>query len=87
MRAARGVLMAEQPSDAQIGEPRGKRIACSRAAAFGGTHERAERGEMSIDLEDFEIIVMPWIVYAGFLGYGGRLRAERLVRQASDDAV
>ena len=33
----------------------------------------------------FEILVMPWLVYAGFFAYSGPLRTARLTQQASDD--
>ena len=42
-------------------------------------------GEFTWRRATYEIVVMPWLVYAGFFAYSGPLRAARLARQESDD--
>jgi hypothetical protein len=42
-------------------------------------------GEFAWRRAAFELLVMPWIVYAGFFAYSGRLRRARLPQQAQDD--
>ena len=42
-------------------------------------------GEFTWRRATFELLVMPWLVYAGFFAYSGPLRRARLPQQAPDD--
>jgi hypothetical protein len=42
-------------------------------------------GEFTWRRAAFEILVMPWLVYAGFFVYSGPLRRAGVARRASDD--
>jgi len=43
-------------------------------------------GEFTWRRAAFEILVMPWLAYAGFFAYSGPLRASRMAQQDSEDA-